>query len=685
MYQYKRIRYFLISLFFLTFFFACKQENHVKEVHVKADLEHINDSHFKSSGSIILSGAEYQSDLNSRSGKFSLRLDSLNQEALEGNVENIKIGDNIQVQIWRSGKGKNKGILILQIGYNLFLRASEAVKVEGDWELLELSFAIPMEFKGNGIRWYLVNEGNEEVFFDDFSLDIVRNGGLVLTTHPDLPRINLEIKEDDLDKIEKKRLEAIENGVLISSDEDWVKAKISWDDDEKKGKVRLKGDWTDHLYGQKFSLRVNISKGDTLGGYSKFGIQNPVSRHYLDEWFVHQLLQKEGILTTRYEFADLYINNESKGLYAIEEHFTPELLASQGYKNGPILKYSEDDLWLTRSLNNKKDIPGAPYYQGAMIEAFSQDDLMDDPQLRNNFFRGRDLMYQYQFKEAPASEIVDVKKMAAYFAMMDLCNGYHSIIWHNQRFYYNESKDRLDPLVYDIFQENSYMGEEQDFIFIGQHYLENPISYLTNTIDFLFQDKDFIKWYIFYLDKFSSIDYFENGLSKMERELRLYEKEINKEYDFYSFDLSLYQEKAGLIRAALPDFKIGIENFLNTERKPHRSAIKVKEEYEPIKNLSLHAYLNYLPGKTELQVQNFYFKELEIIGLVVDKELRSFDEALIIPPYLRYGPPETIIKDINFIPQEVIYKYAGNDSLFHQKIVHFRAPNEYSYEREENK
>ena len=299
---------------------------------------------FITSTSIMLSGAKYQSALISKSGKYSMRLDSASQKGLSGKVENIKIGDEIRLQVWRSGKGKANGHLFLQIGTSIYTRATKAIKTEGDWELLELAFAVPMEIKGKGMFFYVINEGNEEVFFDDFSIDIKRNNGLHLTTHPDLPKINIQIKEENLENLEKKRAEAIESGILISGGEDWQKAKISWNEEEEKGKIRLKGDWTDHLYGQKFSLRVNISNDKAIGGYTKFGIQNPVSRHYLDEWFIHQMLQQEGILTTRYEFADLYINNESKGLYAIEEHFTPELLQSQGRKNGPILKFSEDDL-----------------------------------------------------------------------------------------------------------------------------------------------------------------------------------------------------------------------------------------------------------------------------------------------------------------------------------------------------
>jgi len=683
--QFYTMRSFFITLFILSLFASCNEEDHKMKITTVSDLEEVSGEYFKTSGSIKLKGADFQSDKMARSGNYSVQLDSLHKYALQGSVENIKIGDEIHLQIWRSGKGKENGEIILQIGSHVYLSATRAAKTEGDWDLLEFDFAIPMEFRGEGMKWYVTNTGSDEVFFDDFSIDIKRNNGLVIKTHSDLPKINLEIDAEDLEKIEEKRLFAIEKGVLLSSGDDYVKTKISWNGDKSKAKVRLKGDWTDHLFGQKFSLLVNVSKKETSGGYTKFGIQNPVSRHYLDEWFVHEILKKEGILTTRYEFVDLYINDENKGLYAVEEHFTPELLISQGRKNGAILKFSEDDVWNIRYINNKRDIPGVPVYQASIIDAFSQDDLMEDEDLRKNYFRGRDLMYQYQFKEDKASKIIDTKKMAAYIALMDLCNGYHSLIWHNQRFYYNEKEDRLEPLVYDIFQESSSLNEEQAFLFLGQQYVDNPNSYHTNTSDFIFQDSSFVASYLFYLNKFSAPDYFDNEYNDVEDQLKLYEKEIHSEYDFYSFDLDFYRKKAELIRAALPQFKIDIENLLAQDPKPHFGFIKVKEEYEAMENLSLHAYLNYVPGHTELQLQNFYFKELEVVGLVVDKEVKLLEQSVMLPAYVFSGPPTTITENINFIPQKVLFKYNGSDSLYTQKVIPYRAPLEKTDEKKANR
>jgi len=657
----------------LLFISSCNRADYIDEVITSSDLEEVSAKHFKTNGPVELSGAKYISDLTARSGKFSLRLDKKNQKALKGSIENIRIGDEIHIQVWRTGTGAKNSELVLIVGHLLYFKESVAIKKEGDWELLEFKMTIPMEFVGKGIRWYVNNKADEEVFFDDFYLRLKRNNGLVIKTHPKLPQVNLKIKEEGIKKIESKRLFALDKGVLITEADDWVKTSITWNDKKKKGKIRLKGDWTDHLYGQKVSLRVSISKGKTLNDYSKFSIQNPVSRYYLDEWFIHKILEKEGILTTRYEFIDLYINDESKGLYAVEEHFTAELLASQGREESPIFKFSEDDLWLSRFRNNKKDIKGLPWYPSAMIEAFSQKRMTESEDLRASFFRGRELMFQYQFRLVKASTIVDTKKMAAYIALMDMCSGYHAMIWHNQRFYYNKEADLLEPLVYDIFQETTHLYKS-DIDFLGKTYVDKPWSYKVNSIDFLFQDERFVEWYIYYLEKFSAEEYFENAKKEYITKLSKFEKEIQSEYDFYSFNIDLYLERAKIIREELPSFKDAISNTLKKELTPFYSPIKVDPEQFPIENTSMHAYLDFLPGQTSLQVQNFYYSELEVVGLVIDKKNEFFESKVKLPAYRIKEEPETIAIDISGLPTAVLFKTLEGDSLFSQKVIRYRAP-----------
>ena len=58
-------------------------------------------------------------------------------------------------------------------------------------------------------------------------------------------------------------------------------------------KMRLKGDWVDHLRGDKWSYRVHVEGEDAFLGMRHFSIQNPATRNYLYEWAYLEHLRAE--------------------------------------------------------------------------------------------------------------------------------------------------------------------------------------------------------------------------------------------------------------------------------------------------------------------------------------------------------------------------------------------------------
>jgi len=60
-----------------------------------------------------------------------------------------------------------------------------------------------------------------------------------------------------------------------------------------------------------------------------FSVQSPLSRLGVNEWFLHQFMISEDLLTTRYGFMPVTIIGENTGIYAYEEHFTKQLVESQ--------------------------------------------------------------------------------------------------------------------------------------------------------------------------------------------------------------------------------------------------------------------------------------------------------------------------------------------------------------------
>ena len=93
-----------------------------------------------------------------------------------------------------------------------------------------------------------------------------------------------------------------------------------------KVKLRLKGDWTDHLEGKKWSFRIHVKGKDQLFGMRRFSIQHPKVRGYYSEPLFMETLRHVGVLAPRYFFINVVINGDDLGIMALEEHFSKELL-----------------------------------------------------------------------------------------------------------------------------------------------------------------------------------------------------------------------------------------------------------------------------------------------------------------------------------------------------------------------
>ncbi len=63
-----------------------------------------------------------------------------------------------------------------------------------------------------------------------------------------LDNIEIKISKKGFEKIKRKRDQALDNGILITEDEDLINGLVRLNDDiDQKVELRLKGDWTDHL------------------------------------------------------------------------------------------------------------------------------------------------------------------------------------------------------------------------------------------------------------------------------------------------------------------------------------------------------------------------------------------------------------------------------------------------------
>jgi hypothetical protein len=379
---------------------------------------------------------------------------------------------------------------------------------------------------------------------------------------PAMLHLKLTLSRSNLWRLRLKREQALRRGVLISSDGDQVNATLYEGTSSWPVTIRLKGDWTDHLRGGKWSFRVRMRRDTAFRGMSAFSLQNPETRDFISEWLFHQVLRQEDVLSPRYDFVQLSVNGSELGVYALEEHFTKELLESQGRREGPLLKFSEDGMWEARVEALRDTLFPylvLPIYEAAQPEAFQTSRHLkltptgsDSSQIILQ--TALNLLYQYKHGLAPARHLFDLDQVARQYALTDVFQGHHSLVWHNRRFAYNPVTIRLEPVVYDAFAgKNS--GLYLNGPFTG--YACNGNTSYGRREDLLgtcfFAEESFVKAYYRYLQIWSRPQFISSIKRKYEAEWKKRENFLRREFLGYSFDWGEIVNHAAVIRDALKE------------------------------------------------------------------------------------------------------------------------------------
>lgn len=601
---------------------------------------------------LILRNGKTQSADFARTGHFSSKITGDDPYGFYFQIKDFQPGDHYYVAVWRKKNGDFPAALVVNIqGENpLYVETVQPLRNEGqDWELLEQVFTIP---PGNitSAAVYVFGSGIGAAYFDDFQLNRISHSALLnFTASPDtiLPHLNLFIDREGLRQLSSLREKALENAILVTSGDSWVKGKIIQGDTTLPVRLRLKGDWVDHLRTDKWSYRIQMKPPFAWNRLLTFSIHHPRTRHYLHEWVFHQMLMREGVLATRYDFATVSINQEPKGVYAFEEHFEKQLPESQSRREGPIVKLNEAGVWNARArrvasgdASELEDELNT--FESADIQPFDESGVKGDSLLKAQFEAAKALFYQFQFGEKTTSEVFDVALLAKFYAITDITRGYHNLIWHNLRFYYNPVTARLEPIGFDGFSE----GGNFSFIhrpIIGALVVGDEDIFRNKIHARIFKDPVMVEKYIFYLHQFSDETYLRAFLLSIRPDLESRQKFLQAENPEYRFEEEDFLERGKQIQALI--FPLA------------ESAIMASTRQSVSDSLSLDiTNFHILP----LTVVGFGRKETELSG--------EFPYPVVLPPYEKSQLPVWENVQVPASAKYVFYQLPGLPEMYAAQI-----------------
>lgn len=574
-----------------------------------------NDSVFmaENNSSIYLGGLKLLSDDISRTGNYSLKLDSIHRFAF---TTKQKLTPNVMYELsfWQYGDYE-KSLAIVQQDTNLYLKSSTIIdKDSSGWYKKSLIFTIPENLKDKNIQLYVWNASNGEVYIDDFTLKTFSFEDLGLAD----TLFWIYLDNPEIEKLHQNRELAQQQGVLTTTDESWVKGMVIWADEQFKVKLRLKGDWLDHLKGKKWSFRIKIRKNKAYRGMKVFSVQNPSTRHFLDQWFLYTLFRSEDLLAPRYGFVYGQLNDDFLGLYAYEEHFQKQLVESLKRREGAILKFSEESFWDVIIAHKKFDKwYNYPLYEASKIQPFSDGKTVENPTLFAGFKIAQNLVYQHKNGLANISELFDVKKAAQFFALNDVMQGYHGFRWHNQRYYYNPITSKLEFVVYDNYVGDGIYNIGRNNIMGNRKNLKLVDAKPETTVNlYLYKDSIFVDYYIKYLTKYSQKTFWDSVFIAYDQEIAYYQTILLREYPNSSFDKNLYYNHAQQILEEIPLYVKRVNNGMyDSLILPTRANTFYKETPN---SYFIKSYVNiYTQSSVEdtlkLRAVNFYPENLSII------------------------------------------------------------------------
>ena len=617
----KTIQIYLPVLVCLMYAFSCEENN---KYPLLFDMEKIERSHFISQNLERVSNSLSQSLDYAKSGKFSAKIDAKNPYALSYVFKNIKKGNELIISVWEKN-GFARGYLKLIDGRGdiLIVKRGHKKHTENQWEQVTLSFILEKDYEQ--VKFFIHNERTIPAYYDDLKIEVLKK-----SRRPVFKKDNLEIKikSKDLEKLFKYREKAILNGVIGKSLKKYFTGHMVYNNEEIPIKIRLKGDWIDHLTSDKWSFRIKVIGDKNFKGMKSFSIQHPKTRSFLKEWIMHQIFRDENILTTRYGFLTASLNGKNLGIYAYEEHFSKELLKYNNRKEAPILKFNEEGVWETR-LNNPKNRNFYPYFEASEIIPFQKKSVFSSDSLRRFFAKGLKLMTKYKEFDKNLEDIFDLNYTAKLYALYDIGKIRHSYHWHNQRFYYNPKENKLEHIAFDC-----YAGIEEGIKDIIYGYSnKNSSGFKATYLSKQFFNNDiFVSNYKKFLNKFSEPEYLTSIVNKYKLSSDSLNTILKNEFPDYEFDMDYLIDNAIAVRELLPSYSSNHDFLVKPFIYDYAS---IENKYFPSIGLKAHKYIN---DKNELilKMKNFHLDTIYLIGYSKGKKsnnLVKFKDSILVSPF----------------------------------------------------
>lgn len=655
--------------------------DHSNSHHFYSDLETLNNednSLFQTTlPGFQLGGGDLISSDYARSGNSCLKLDAESVYGLAGELKELKEGTFVRISVWQKS-GALDGTLeahqkSINNDVNTYYRTylGECISDGKGWVKHSLSFVVEKNIES--IVFHVFG-GHEVAYFDDFELEYLPSAPSNSLTS----ELHLIMPDSSANQLQQYINAAAHYEVIPASSKKYVFGQLTNGLDTAEVQVKIKGDWKDHLYSGKTSYRIKIEGPLAFKGMKSFAIQHPKTRHYLDEWILHQMAEREDVLTTSYGFVNVYKSGIYQGVFAYEEHFDKQLLERRNRREGPILKMDETGYWsAVLQEGSGGNIEQWPYFQQSAITVFKQGRTMKSPTLKSQFNEGQKLVALFKNGEADLEEVFDMDQVAKFYVLAELSGSDHALRWHNRRFYYNPVIQKLECIAYDILPA----PEGDTYRCLALERLNSAVVSGADAFDrALFRSPAFKARYLFYLHEKTNPLYLDAFFDAVKPELETNLAALQGEFEDYQFKRSFYYENASFLRESIPELErvwsAKLQNEIAAESNIQSPVYELRQDRRFLKSIALNAYLTKKGEEYDVFAENYHLNGLVLQGYDTkgeDGERIAFNQGIRLKGFT--GRPDTVHFSTTKKPSKIYYTVENKPHLWvSQKIMPWKKP-----------
>ena len=433
--------------------------------------------------------------------------------------------------------------------------------------ILLISFSFMMIYYGAYLQKVQVAANIQQILYNAIQTNISVFGNYIngLKSNPD--KLELNIKFKGVQKLNYARSLALSKGRITNKEEKLSsKARLFIGNKEYKVRVSPTGQNLDMIGDfDKRAYKIKVLNGNKINGMKEFKLLPPHSRHNIVEFVGHELENAEGLISLNYYFAELTLNGDNLGVYAVEEHFGKELLERHKSKEGLIFGLRNADINI---FNEKKE---------------------KNTQLGRDRIRLLNIALQaFKSNQLNVERILDMKKFASFYAIVDLMNGYHAL-GQNSIFYFNPITNLLEPIIREYnslrYSDGSLENHElmiervinkNDFAELDQHILNR-----------LFQNKLFIQTYLSTLLRLSNKEFLDNFFLSINDKFKEQLNIIYREDPFYKFPKEFLYERQEIINKKLST-NLDVKGLIDEDITDLYSIKIINNSYFPIKLINIY-------------------------------------------------------------------------------------------------